>query len=373
MFRKRTSAFCLAALTVALPTVLLSAGPSTAAPAGQASVISLESAAAEETEDLRLVRRIAETDSRWEVWTAAWSAYTSDDPNAAADFLRDGGGYAEAQKLADKNEADNDEFIAYILITYAESSQVWKAAERVSRPGTSHAAKYRFVRTGFKKAEAEDAKGAGKPAQVAEQAKADRHYVAELAATAPGDWVREAAARAIDLGTDAAIAEFFAYSWASAAESDAQAFRIAVANETLKFRSRLAELIVEAERAQKAFEGAADAARAKAAADARTAWNTLADASAATQRKWLAEQDLATAQALSWAAVRDFALRASTQQDWPGIAAQAESIRLSWDDDVAWAKSQAEHWSEQADAAHASANAIPVTPSPIATTSGTFR
>ncbi|WP_238424127.1 ALF repeat-containing protein [Micromonospora parastrephiae] len=317
-----------------------------------------------------LVRRLADNDPRWEVQTAAWSALISDVPTAVTDFLSPGGGYEKARARASQNASRNALVISRtISTTTATTSPIVHLTAIRASYGTL-AEKDRYVRTGLKEAQDLDAKHSPVE-QARQQAQQDRDYVADIALHGSGAWVRAAAQRAIQKSTDNDIQEFFKYSWASAAGCDLQAFRMNLVEQDLAYRHRLAQLIVLAQQAQHAYEQASEAAKAKAAAEARLAWSTAADTAAATQASWLANQQLAAAQAQSWQQVHDFAVTASTQQDWPTIADNAAGTSGSWSDEVAWAQSQAAEWTAVYESAKASADALPganptVSPSPTA-------
>jgi hypothetical protein len=366
MFTKLAGFVPSASMTVALSAALL-VMPPTPSPAfaTTASVrLSAGSAVDDGIDQLAWaraqVRRLAELDPRWQVQSAALSALVNDDPEAPTRFLSPGGGHERARDRAAKEAKVNDSIIKLALATShpLTSPNVFAAATRASR-GTL-VQKDRFVRTGLQEAQALDAQGVGNGQHEAtNQAAADRAFVTDLAAHAPGAWVRAAAGRAITLGTDGDIAEFFKYAWVSSAACDTEAFRIDVADQNALYRNRLAVLIEEAKKAQTAFEGASEAAKAKAAEVARTSWNAAADVAATTQAKWLAEQVLASSQAQSWAAVLAFALAAATDQDWTAIADQAAGLNRQWSDEVIWAQEQARLWTALAESARASANALP--------------
>lgn len=355
MFRSSAALFAVPAVVVSL-----SVGtPALAAPAQPSPVTSVAAAADPATDRYRtLVRRLADKDPRWEVRTAAWNALISDVPEAVTLFLSTGGGYEAARARAATNASRNNLIISRAIATStpATSPYVNMTAKR-AQYGTLDE-KDRYVRTGLAEAQALDAKHSP-VAHAAEQELLDRAYVADLAQNASGAWVKGAAVRAIQRGTDDDIAEFFKYSWSSAADCDIQAFRMDLTEQEATYRHRLDQLVVSARAAQQAYEQASDAAKEKAAAEAKLAWDTAADVAAATQATWKANQDLAAAQARAWAAVHDFAVQATTQQDWPAIADRATGTSTSWNDELAWAQEQARVWTELEQSARASANAIP--------------
>ncbi|WP_433650287.1 ALF repeat-containing protein [Micromonospora zamorensis] len=346
----------LAASTVVMGFPVV-AQPAAAAPASL--VLSFTASSSDPTDRYRtLVRRLADNDPRWEVQTAAWSALISDVPTAVTDFLSPGGGYEKARARASQNASRNNLVISRTISTTTATTSPIVHLTAVRASYGTLAEKDRYVRTGLKEAQDLDAKHSPVE-QAKQQAQQDRDYVADMAVHGSGAWVRAAAQRALQKGTDNDIQEFFKYAWASAADCDLQAFRMNLLEQDLTYRHRLAQLIVLAQQAQQAYEQASEAARAKAAAEAKLAWNTAADTAAATQASWLATQQLATAQAESWQQVYDFAVAASTQQDWPAIAADAAGTSASWSDEVAWAQNQAAEWTALYESTKASAEAIP--------------
>jgi hypothetical protein len=374
MFHARTRTFALLATSTVTAGLLAGAHPAAAAmpPARSASAALAALFAAEPDPNdpyRKQVQRIIDVDARWEVNTAAKQAlYNRDDPDAPRKFvLMPGGGWDLARQQAAKNAALNDFIINRAIATSHPMVSPWvhMTATRASFGTLSE--KDRYVRTGLKEAQALDAKHSP-VAAAKEQDRLDRLYVADLAENASGDWVREAAKRATKLGTDADIVEFFKYSWGSAADCDLQAYRMKVVEQQLIFQSKIEILIASAREAQLAYEGAADAAKAKAAEEAKLKWNVAADTAAATQEMWLANQQLATQQAQMWASVHAFAVEATTKQDWPGIATKATATGGSWSEELAWAQEQARVWTELEQSARASATALPVpTATPTAT------
>ncbi|GAA0550779.1 hypothetical protein GCM10010172_36190 [Paractinoplanes ferrugineus] len=352
----------LSAALLVIPAVALTLSAGTAAVAAPAStgVSFVVTAATDPAEDRyrTLVRRLADKDPRWEVRTAAWNALTSDVPNAVTLFLSTGGGYELARARASTNASRNDLIISRAILTStpATSPYVNMTAKR-AQYGTLDE-KDRYVRTGLAEAQALDAKHSP-VAHAAEQDALDRQYVTDLSEHASGAWVKAAAVRALQRGTNDDIAEFFKYSWSSAAACDVQAFRINLTEQEATYRHRLDQLVVSAQAAQQAYEQASEAAKAKAAEEAKLAWNTAAGVAAATQETWTANQNLAASQAQAWAAVHDFAVGATTRQDWPTIAGQAAGTQTSWNDELAWAQEQARVWTGLEQSARDSATAIP--------------
>jgi hypothetical protein len=337
----------------------LGAGPAVAAAPVDGSVVAAQAWSTQEAQYRVMARRLKDKDPRWEVRSAARTTYISDKVDAATKFFSTGGGYMAARDRATTNAARNNLLISRAIATSSPliSPIVHLTATR-AQYGTLDE-KDRYVKTGLAEARALDA--AHSPVEQAKaQAKMDREYVADLAENASGEWVREAAHRAVELGTDNDIADFFKYSWASAADCDVQAFRLGLAEQEAEYRDALERALVTARDAQTAYEETAGAAKIKAAEDARSAWNTAADVAASTQETWRANQELAASQAQAWQVVRDFALEATTDQDWAAIAGRADGTRASWTDEVAWAQEQAQLWTQLELTARTSATAIPV-------------
>lgn len=360
MFRARTRTFAFLATSSVAAGLFIGIQPATAAapPAFSLSAF-LAAGPSDPTDRYRVqVRRLADKDPRWEVATAAWSALVSDIPDAARLFLLPGGGYELARARATKNASRNDLLISRAIATSTPATSPYVNMTAKRAKNGSLAEKDRYVTTGLAEAQALDAKHS--PVVAAkEQAKLDRDYVADLAVHGSGAWVRAAAARATQLGTDADIAEFFKYGWSSGADCDLQAYRMNLIEQQLLYRNELNKLIVKAQEAQAAIKDVEEAAKAKAIEEAKSAWNLAADTAAATQETWLANQQLAREQAAMWQSVHDFAVAASTQQDWPGIATRATATSGSWADELAWAQEQQQLWTDLAQEARDSANAIP--------------
>lgn len=345
---------------VLVPVLLcsLAAGPAVAASVTASTATSV--ASTQEAQYRVMARRLKDLDPRWEVRSAARTAYISDKVDAATKFFSTGGGYMEARSRATASATRNNLLISRAIATSSPTvSPIVHLTATRAQYGTLDE-KDRYVRTGLPEAKKLDA--ANSPVEQAKvQAQLDRDYVTSLAAHASGAWVRAAAQRAVQLGTDNDIAEFFKYAWASAAACDLQAFRLELDEQEATYRHELERLLVLARDAQTAYEQAADAAKVKAAEEARLAWNNAADVAASTQATWAANQELAASQAQAWKVVYDFALKATTEQDWASIAERATGTSTSWTGEVTWAQEQAKVWTELERTIRASATAIPVT------------
>jgi hypothetical protein len=366
MFRPRLRTVVLFTVSTLVVTLPVTVRPALAGSSAGVPIV-MSAAPSDPTDRLRsLVLRFAQHDPRWEVHTAAWTAWLSSEPTAVTDFLSPGGGLEQARSQAAENATRNDEVIsATIEATTEETSPIVHMTAVRASLGTL-AEKEAYVRTGLKQAQELDALNS--PVERAKrQAQQDRDYVADIAAHGSGAWVQAAAKRATQKGTDNDIAEFFQYGWASASDCDLQAYKMKLLEQDVTYRHSLNDLILATRKAQQAYEQASEAAKAKAAEDARAAWSTAAHTAAATQASWLANQQLAAAQAQSWAAVHAFAVNASTQQDrpgiakqdWPGIATRAAGTGGAWTDEMAWAQSQAQEWTALYKLAKASVEALP--------------
>jgi hypothetical protein len=369
MFSARTRSFALLATSTVAAGLLTGIQPAAAAAPPAYGLAALFAAGPVDPNDPYRVQvwRLANKDPRWEVVNAALSALVQDpDPNTPGDnparnFLLTGGGYMKARDRAVTNASRNDLVISRAIATSTPVTSPYVNMTAKRAKVGSLAEKDRYVRTGLAEAQALDAKHAPIVA-VKQQAQQDREYVADLAVHASGAWVRAAAARATQLGTDADIAEFFKYGWSSGADCDLQAYRMTLIEQQLKYRNEVDNLIVAAQEAQAAIKDVEEAAKAKAIEEARLKWNVAADTAAATQSTWLANQQLASSQAAMWQSVHDFAVIASTQQDWPGIATKATATSGSWAEELAWAQQQEKTWTDLAQAARDSANALPTPP-----------
>jgi hypothetical protein len=305
------------------------------------------------------VQRLADKDARSEVQVAAWNALLNGD-SAITAFLAPGGGFDKAKARAAASAARNADVIRRVLLTTTPRSSpaVYAAASRASR-GTP-ADQDTFVRTGWDLALAQDANSDDHhDVEVARQAQVDRDYVAGLAVTDPGAWVRAAARRAT--GGDAELAEFFGYEWASAARGDEQAYRVRVADQDLLWQARLNQLIQSARDAEAAFGRAEAAAAEKARATAVLAWQAVAGHATTAQQGWDAESASAAGQARSWNAVAEFALTATTAQDWQAVSGNAGSAGTAWADEREWAEAQARQWKNLVDSAHAGETRVATT------------
>jgi hypothetical protein len=326
-----------------------------AVPATADTVITATDPAQQAAADRARVKRLAKRDPRPEVQTAAWNALVSSrGDEAVAEFLATG--LDKAKTRAADNARRNTDVIQRTIKTSLPGSAVRVTAERALLGSDTEEDEY--VRTGFAKAQEADRLTDNKyQEQIAQQAQADRDYVADLALNDPGPQVRAAAARAVSQGDETAVGLFFKYYWASAAKLDDESFRKATADQDALWRSgirRLTEAALAAEQAERDLTGAlADKAR----ADAIAAWRSAADAADRSSLSWIAERDKAAAQAESWRTVAEHARAASTGQDWASVIVRGDAGRASWADEASWAVAQANEWKVVAERARASAAA----------------
>ncbi len=157
-----------------------------------------------------------------------------------------------------------------------EFSPQVNAAARTALKGTDPD-RAAFVSTGYERAQQRDREvRAADTEHQQEVAARERDFVAALAATDPGGEVRTAAQWALRPGaTDADVAEFFGYGWATGATLDLEGHRLRIADGETRRHHALTLLLRKALAAEEALKGAADAAKARAEAEA--AWRSVAD------------------------------------------------------------------------------------------------
>jgi hypothetical protein len=315
---------------------------------GTAQLSTAGPAAADTAADRERVQWRAMSDGRWEVRTAAAVALTSSSADAVPKFLSTGLAQAMNRAVAFER-ADVSEINYWLRISPADSA-VHLGCERALV--ATHDEKHDFVETGLELAQELDASGQQQhDGQVAEQAQADRDFVAGLAANDPGPQVRAAAATAIARGADADIADFFDYYWAAGARLDDEAYKLALSDLDLKANAALARLRAAALAAEAAEAAASGEAAEKLHAETVAAWHAVATAAGGTSVDWAAERDRAAAQAVTWATVADHARGATTEQDWAGVVTRAGDSEAAWQDAVRWAQEQADEWARLADEA----------------------
>ncbi|QGV77287.1 hypothetical protein [Streptomyces ficellus] len=316
----------------------------------QAQASSPEMAAAVE-EARKRVTSMAKTHPAAEVRTSAWNALRSTrGDQALLDWLAPGGGFDGAKQRARDTRARNKAFCERVVATHtaAFSPQVRAAATRALK-GTA-AEQAAFVASGYAEAQRRDraAREAGEQQRL-DVAAADREFVRTLGTQDPGGQVRVAAQWALRPGaSDADVAEFFGYGWATGATLDLSAYRTRVADAEAVRHHTLTRLIAEATAAEAAVAGAADAARAR--AEAERAWQAVSEHAGAARRAWQAEQAAAAAQAENWRTVAQLS-RDSAERLWQAISGTADDHETAWSGERAAADEAAAFWKAMFDRA----------------------
>lgn len=305
---------------------------------------SLRSAAAQDARNR--VRYYALNHPAAEVRTSAWNAlrHVRGD-EAIAEWLAPGGGFDYAKKRAKDTRSSNKAFIERVIRTHpmSYSPQVRTAAERALKGSAAEQAA--FVKTGYAQAQERDRATREQDAQHKLEISArEREFVQSRAELDPGEQVRVAAQWALRAGaTDVDVEEFYGYGWATGGVLDLEAYRTRIADADVVRHYTLTRLINEAAEAEKALQGASDAAKAR--AEAEKAWKAVADHAAAAELAWRAEQAAAKAQAENWA---DIAKAAKDNADgiWKNIADPAAVNQNSWADEQQNAADAATFWKD---------------------------
>jgi hypothetical protein len=306
--------------------------------------------------DRAYVRRIAQTDSRQLVRTAAWQALLNSNVDAAvAKFLAPGGGYDFAKKLSASNANKNLDFCQRVVGPYTAqwSPEVHAAAQyALDHSSTDREA---FVRSGFAAAKNRDRVFREADAQhLAAVAEEDRAYVATLRDIAPGAAVKLAAAYATrPIATDADIRDFFASTWADAGKVDLDSQRQSANDADVVRRAAAERLVAQAQAAEQAalvLEGEARQAQLQAAAQA---WGSVAANATAGQSSWTQLETFAVTQVANWQDVLTAAL-AATGDNWAAIAGPAGQSVTDWTGEQSWAHEQADYWTQLLELARAS-------------------
>lgn len=313
-------------------------------PGGQAEqTLSPELAAAVE-EARRRVTQMAKTHPAAEVRTSAWNALRSSrGDEALLEWLAPGGGFDYAKQRARDTRARNKAFCERVVATHTVgfSPEVRAAAARALKGSVADQAA--FVKTGYADAQQRDrAARQATEQQRLEVAAKDRDFVRTLGEHDPGEQVRVAAQWALRPGaTDADVAEFFGYGWATGAVLDLEAYRTRVADAETMRHHALTLLIREATAAEAAVKDAADAAKAR--AEAERAWRAVSEHADAAQRAWLAEQAAAAAQAENWRAVALLSQQ-SAEELWKAISGAAGTHQGAWAGEQTGATEAAAFW-----------------------------
>ncbi|MCC3776838.1 hypothetical protein K6I33_001297 [Streptomyces sp. UNOB3_S3] len=320
-------------------------------PAGQPAdeAAAAKAAAAQEARDY--VLKVAKTNPAAEVRTSAWNALRSTrGDEAIAEWLAPGGGFDAARRRAWDGRARNRQFCERVVRTHSvEFSPEARAAAERALKGTA-ADQAAFVRTGYAEAQKRDrAVREADTKHKLEVAAKDRDFVSSVAGHDPGEQVRVAAQWALRPGaTDADVAEFFGYGWASGATLDFEAFATRIADAEKVRLATLARLVEDADVAEKAVKGSADAAKAR--AEAERAWKAVAEHSEAARKAWLAEREAAAAQAENWQNIAK-AAQESSDELWKNIGKSAGTNQGNWSQEQADALKSATFWQDMFDKA----------------------
>ncbi|MDG9714210.1 ALF repeat-containing protein [Streptomyces sp. DH10] len=304
------------------------------------------------------VLRLAKSGLPAEIRTSAWNALRSTRGDAAiAEWLAPGGGYDAAKQRLRDARSRNRAFCERVVNTHpvAFSPEVRSAAERALK-GTD-ADRAAFVKTGYAEAQQRDRMMREVDAQRRlEVAEKDRAFVRAVAEGDPGEQVRVAAQWALRSGsTDADVAEFFGYGWATGAALDVEAYRLRVADGEVRRQHVLSLLVAHAVAAEEALKSSADAAKAR--AEAELAWRAVADHADGAQKAWLAEQEAASVQAANWQNIARLS-KESADAIWEKITAPAEARQSDWASEQAEAALTASFWKDMADRAQESENRV---------------
>ncbi|MET9429350.1 ALF repeat-containing protein [Streptomyces sp. NPDC003036] len=297
------------------------------------------------------VLRLAKSGLPAEIRTSAWNALRSTRGDAAiAEWLAPGGGYDAAKQRLRDARSRNRAFCERVVSTHpaAFSPEVRQAAERALKG--SDADRAAFVKTGYAEAQQRDRTLREADAQRrVEVAERDRAFVRTLAEGDPGEQVRVAAQWALRTGsTDADVAEFFGYGWATGAALDVEAYRLRLADAEVRRHHVLSLLIAKAVAAEETLKSSADAARAR--AEAERAWQAVAEHADGARKAWLAEQEAARAQAENWQNIARLS-KESADGLWQKIAAPAEARQGDWAKEQTEAGLTAAFWKDMADKA----------------------
>ncbi|WP_430479721.1 ALF repeat-containing protein [Streptomyces sp. P11-1] len=324
--------------------------PRSAVADGPADALSAITASAADAARDRVLR-LAKSNLPAEIRTSAWNALRSTRGDAAIEeWLTPGGGYDAAKQRLRDTRSRNRAYCEQVVRTHTVSfsPEVRAAAERALKG--SEADRAAFVRTGYAEAQKRDRaarEADGRHRQ--EIAAKDREFVRAMAVNDPGEHVRAAAGWAVRPGsTDADVAEFFGYGWASGAALDLEAYRLRVADAEVRRHHLLTRLIAQAAEAERELLTAADAARAR--AEAERTWRAVAEHAESARTAWLAEQSAARAQAESWRTVARLS-RESADSVWKNITAPAEARQGDWAAEQAEAGEAASFWKDMADRA----------------------
>nr|WP_042192357.1 hypothetical protein [Kibdelosporangium sp. MJ126-NF4] len=279
---------------------------------------------------------------------AAWDVRTSSDkPAAYAYFSKKDGGYDFARKLGEQRKQQNLYFIqrVYDTTTTEYSPEVHSEAGRLLGSGVPDSEREAFVQYGYAAAKARDRSYRDElAAQKQALVQRDRDFVRTLAGSDPGEQVRQVAAYAVREGaTDDDLVEFFAFSWSLGARMDIEATRVRHANNTMKWRATITQLIADAQLAEKTALEASEEAKEQAKSAAARAWQQVGEQTQPARSSWSQAQEFAQQQAQNWHAVLE-AAQAAQGPNWSSIIDPAKTTINAWETEKTVASQQTTYW-----------------------------
>lgn len=283
-------------------------------------------------------------DSYEAVRSAARSAFLGGTA-AITKFLTSGGGWDAARGRGELALSRN---IAYIERTVRSHLPQYyprvNAAGRRALEDGSEKAVSEFVKTGYATNLELDKQGIADDKLRADLILLeDRNFVVSLSEEDPGEQVKAWAKRAVDAGTDAAIAEFLSYGWASAAGLDVQTFHRQCADADRRWLSASNVLVVEAQAAEAAARGLEGEAKKQKLAAAARLWAQVGEQTGAPRLAWAEAEEFAVRLAETWLEVSTTAA-GSTNPNWQNIAGTSQATRDRWLAEQRHAADQAKRW-----------------------------
>ncbi|GGZ15904.1 hypothetical protein CP967_03905 [Streptomyces nitrosporeus] len=325
------------------------------APAWAGTVAPAPAAAADETPSVTSlaaeaarneVLRIAKSGLPAELRTSAWNALRSTLGDVAIEaWLAPGGGYDLAKQRLRDTRTRNRLFCERVVATHTAEFSPWVHAAATSAVKGTDADRSAFVQTGYAQAQQYDREArAADTAHQQEVAQRERDFVRALAENDPGQEVRVAAQWALRPGAvDADVAEFFGYGWATGATLDLEGYRLRISDAETRRHHALTLLIRTAVAAEEALKDAADAAQAR--AEAQAAWHSVAEHAQTAGQAWEAERLAAAEQAANWQSIAA-AAAAGADGIWQNIAGAAEANQGHWTQERLAAAESAAYWQD---------------------------
>ena len=333
--RKMAIALAASAGLLLAPAPAWAIGPVTAA----ASQADYDAAAA----DREFVWWLSRDSDRPAVRSAARIALLAGTEAAITEFLLTG--WDAAIERHNATLARNINFATRMVNTHAvQYYPRVNAAGRRALAGSFEELQY-FVSTGYaKELEADRKHIADDKARADQVLLDDRNFVTLLSTDDPGDQVRAWAGRSVAQGTtDADVAEFLAYGWASASKLDLQTYRNKLADNDRQWRLKLPELYEAAKLAEKEARETVGEAQAQKRAAAVRAWGLVDARTGPALVAWADAEQVAQRQAETWLQVSQAANNA-TSANWQTIAGSALTTRDEWLSELQNASTQASFW-----------------------------